>query len=386
VDLLEPALVADPHPHLRALREHDPVHWSDAHRAWLVLRHDDVIAGFRDPAFSSEGVVELPPGTGVRGLSSWMAFRDPPQHTRLRKLAQKAFTPRVAEKLRPRVQEIVDELLDDLASEGGGDFVQSFASPLPAIVIAEMLGVPPDDRDKFAAWSHDIKGVVFGMAGAARGARAWRGFEALEEYFEALLERFRRTPEDNLLSAIATAEDRGDLLSADEIVGTCVLLLFGGHETTTNLLSSGLLALLRHPEERHRLDENPGLWRSAVEELLRFEGPMKLVVRRPREARSLRGHAIQPGERVFLVQAAANRDPNVFPDPDRLDVGRDPNPHVAFGHGLHFCMGAPLARMEAEVALATLLARYPDVQVTTDVPEYEPAILSRSLARLPIKL
>ncbi len=394
MDLLSPELVADPHPHFHAWRERDPVCWSERHRAWLLLRHDDVLAGFREAAFSSERVADFVSEAGDRGergpiarvLESWMSFRDPPDHTRLRKLVQKAFTPRVAEKLRPRIQELVHGLLDQLARDGGGDFVRSFAFPLPAIVIAELLGVPAEDRDLFKGWSEDIKGLVFGSPGPARLARARSGFESLADYFARLLERARRTPGDDLLSALAAAEEQGDLLSADELVGSCVLLLFGGHETTTNLLSTGVWALDRHPEQRARLTADPALDRSAVEELLRWDGPLKLMVRWAREPRSLRGREIRAGDRVFLVQSAANRDPAAFRDPDALDLARDPNPHVAFGHGIHFCLGAPLARLEAQIAFRTLLTRFPGFRVEPGARDWQPSVLGRSLLALPIEL
>ncbi len=397
MDLLSPELVANPHPWLHRLRARDPVCWSPRHRAWLLLRYDDVVAGFRDPAFSSERVADFVAEAGAgpddeergpiaRVLSSWMSFRDPPDHSRLRRLVQKAFTPRVAEKLRPRIQEIVHGLLDDLARDGGGDFVRGFAFPLPAIVIAELLGVPAEDRDLFKGWSEDIKGLVFGSPDPARLERARHGFECLSDYFGSLLERFRSAPGDNLLSALAAAEEQGDLLSSDELVGTCVLLLFGGHETTTNLLSTGLLALHQNPRERARLLADPDLYRSAVEEILRWDGPLKLMVRWAREPRAVRGVEIRAGDRVFLVQTAANRDPERFPDPDRFDLGRGDNAHLAFGHGIHFCLGAPLARLEAQIGLRTVLTRFSGFQVETDTPEWQPSILGRALQRLPVSL
>ena len=227
---------------------------------------------------------------------------------------------------------------------------------------------------------------MFGSPEAGRRARARDGFANLERYFRDLLEHYRRAPEHNLLSAIAAARDAGDGLTADEVVATCVLLLFGGHETTTNLLSTGLLALWRWPEQRTRLAADPGLCRAAVEEFLRYDGPLKLLVRWAREDRVLSGAKIRAGDRVFLVQAAANRDPARFPEPDRLDLGRHDNAHVAFGHGIHFCLGAPLARIEAEVAFNTILARLPGLRVETEAPEYQPTILSRALARLPVRV
>jgi cytochrome P450 len=360
VDLLSPELIADPHPHFSRLRERDPVHWSERHRAWILLRYDDVTAGFRDPAFSSEradalvtdrkpGPAGAAPDASARVLRNWMEFRDPPDHTRLRRLVQKAF-------------------------------------PLPAIVIAELLGVPAQDRDLFKSWSEDIKGLVFGSPEGARLERAQAGFAHLEAYFERLIERLTRDPADNLLSALCAAREAEDLLRREELIGTAVLLLFGGHETTTNLLSTGLRALALHPEQRACLAADPDLIAPAVEELLRWDGPLKLMVRRAREDRELRGCRIRAGDRVFLVMTAANRDPDVFPDPDRLDLSRVDNAHIAFGHGSHFCLGAPLARVEARIALSTVLQRFPELSVETERPEWQPSILGRSLLRLPVRL
>lgn len=390
MDLLAPELIADPHPHYHALRSRDPVHWSDRHRAWLLTRYDDVVAGFRNPAFSSERVGALVDelgherdlGPSARVLERWMVFRDPPDHTRLRRLVQKAFTPRVAERMRPRIEAIVERHLDRLEARGGGDFVRDFAFPLPAIVISELLGIPPEDRDAFKRWSEDIKGLVFGSAaGGARLARARAGFEQLERYFARRLERVRDRGDASLLAGLAEAHERGDLLSGEELVATCILLLFGGHETTTNLISTGLWHLLRQPGARSRAIDA-----AAVEELLRYDGPIKLLVRSAIDDCEVRGRKIRAGDRVFLVQSAANRDPDQFPDPDRLDLGRSHNPHLAFGHGIHFCLGAPLARVEARVALGAVLERFPDIRVTTDTPQWQPTILSRALAGLPVQL
>lgn len=390
VDLLSPALVADPHPALHALRARDPVHWSPRHEAWLLTRHDDVSAAFRDARLSNDRVGSLfsdPASLEARILSHWMEFQDPPRHTRLRALVSKAFTPRVVEALRPRVAALVDELLDEIEAAPRCDLVAAFAHPLPASVIAEMLGVPAADRGLFRGWSDDILGLVFGGGGSERFARARKGFAELDAYFRALLDARRKAPRDDLLSALVAAEERGDALSRDEVVGTCVLLLFGGHETTTNLLASSVWLLDRNPDARERLRREPGLLASAVEELLRYEGPSKLMVREVREPVEMRGRRFAPGERVFLLQCAANRDPEVFPEPDRLDLARRPNPHLGFGFGVHYCLGAPLARLEAQLAIPALLARFPALRVLDDArsaPSWRPTLLSRGLARLPV--
>jgi len=389
IDLLAPGLVADPHPALHALRARDPVHWSARHQAWLVSRHDDVSAAFRDPRLSNDRVGSIFGASErdtveARILSHWMEFQDPPRHTRLRALVSKAFTPRVVESLRPRVIELVDELLGDIAATPRCDLVAAFAHPLPASVIAEMLGVPAEDRVLFRGWSDDILGLVFGSGGSERFERARKGFAELDAYFRALLEARRSAPRDDLLTALVAAEERGDALSRDEIVGTCVLLLFGGHETTTNLLASSVWLLDRHPAERERLRREPALLASAIEELLRFEGPSKMMVREVRAPLTLRERRLEPGQRVFLLQCAANRDPEIFADPDRLDLARRPNPHLGFGFGVHYCLGAPLARLEAQVAIAALLARFPGLRVLEEAPSWRPTLLSRGLAKLAV--
>ncbi len=396
IDLLSPELVADPYPALARLRAEAPVCWSERHGAWLVTRFDDVSAGFRDPRLSSDRVGSFLPDRPsarreaaeddptARILSNWMEFKDPPDHTRLRRLVQKAFTPRTVESLRPRVQEIVEALLLDLARAGRADLVRSFAYPLPAIVIAEMLGVPVEDRDLFKGWSDDVLGLVFGAGASDRHVRARRGFRELEAYMDGMLRRARAHPADDLLSALAAAEEQGDVLSRDEVIGTCVLLLFGGHETTTNLLGTSVWLLHRHPEARERLRREPGLFPQAIEEFLRFDGPSKMMVRWPIEDLELRGRKIRRGERVFLLQNAANRDPEAFSEPDRLDLSRRPNAHLGFGFGIHYCLGAPLARLEAQLALPALLRRFPDLRVETDTPEWNPTLLSRGLRSLPV--
>ena len=393
-DLLAPDVVADPHAHFARLRAEDPVHWSERHRAFVLTRYDDVSTALRDPVLSADRLAspghEAEPGPAVRTLSRWLVFNDPPDHTRLRRLVNRAFTARVVESLRAHVSALVDGLLDDVEEAGGGDLVARFAYPLPAMVIAELLGAPPEDRDRFRAWSDDVGTVVFGAVGSPdRYARAERGLAEFSDYFAALVaaaEERRREGSggDGLLSTLVAARDRDDALSADEVVATAILLLFAGHETTTSLLANGTLALLRFPDQLARLRKDPGLAPSAVEELLRYDGPATIVVRRAAADHERRGRRIPAGSRVFLAVAAANRDPERFADPDRLDLARRDNAHLGFGTGIHLCLGAPLARLEGQVALPALLARFPDLRLATDRLEWHPALLSRSLTALPV--
>jgi cytochrome P450 len=293
----------------------------------------------------------------------------------------------MVEALRPAVEEIVEELAASLAAADRADFVAEFAYPLPSRVIALLLGVPANDRGDFKRWSEEIEPIVFGGPDdrAERRGRARQGLLELERYFGELLERRRREPADDLLSALARAEEAGDALSRDEVVATCILLLFAGHETTTNLIGTGLLSLVRNPSEMGRLRADRALLRGAVDELLRYEGPTKAQPRVAAVDLELRGRRIRRGERLFLVQAAANRDPAKFADPDRLDVGRADNDHLAFGYGIHHCLGAPLARLEAEVAFGRLLAAPWDLELD-GAPEWRRTVLSRGVRRLPVRV
>jgi cytochrome P450 len=395
-DFLSPELVENPYPYLHRLRAEDPVHWSRHHQAWVLTRYDDVAGAFLDARLSSQRIGSLLPAEPTpeerasfdpiyRLLGNWMVFQDPPHHVRLRRLARAAFGVRTVTRLRPAIEALVDSFVAELARAGGGDFVRSFAYPLPATVIAKLLGVPECDLERFRDWSEDILPLVFGATGRAdRRDRAIGGLRALEAFFHDLLERYQREPADNLLTELSRAEEKGDVLSVDEVIATCILLLFAGHETTTSLLASGTLHLDRHPTERRKLAERPELGEPAVEELVRYDGPSKMQVRIAREDFELRGRRIRSGQRLMLCQAAANRDPEQFPDPDRLDLAREKNDHLGFGLGIHFCLGAPLARLEAQIAFTALARRLPGLRVTTERPQWHPNVLGRGLTSLAV--
>jgi cytochrome P450 len=320
-------------------------------------------------------------------LADWMTFKDGADHRRLRFLVNRAFTPRVVAKMRDQIATITEGLIDALPASGEADLVAGYAYPLPAIVIAEMLGVPTADRDRFKSWSGDISSLVFGAVDDPdRHDRAESGMTELVDYFQGLIEVAEGGGDETLLDHLVRVRgEDGDALSHDELLAMCTLLLFGGHETTTNLLSSGMLALLTHPEERRRLEAEPDLAESAVEEFLRFDGPAKVSVRVAAERLELRGKTIEPGDRVFLVLAAANRDPEGFPDPDRLDLGRTPNRQIGFGIGPHYCLGAPLARLEGVVSIPLVLRRLEGLRLADGAAlEYRPTLLSRSLKSLPV--
>lgn len=396
-DLLTPRAGADPYAVLAALREHDPVHWSDAHRAWLLTRYDDVSAAFQNKALSSDRVRPLREARRssdatsasdrvLELLSGWMVVNDPPVHTRLRKLAGGAFKAQRISVMGEQITGLVDGLLDGFS--GTGDLISEVAYPLPATVIATMLGAPVADRDRFRDWSDELALVAFGTGGTARAdrhERALRGLREMDDYFRGLIALRRREPGEDMLTAMmATDEDGDDRLADDELVAMCALLLFAGHETTTNSIANATLTLLRHPDQLDRLRAEPDLLAPAVEELLRFEGPIKVLNRWVVADTEIGGRAIAPGQRVHLVLASANRDAARFADPDRLDIGRTPNPHIAFGKGIHACIGAQLARMETRIALGRIVERLPGLRLAGE-PEWKDSLASRSLAALPVE-
>jgi pimeloyl-[acyl-carrier protein] synthase len=386
---MDPEFVANPYPTYHRLRAEDPIHHS-ALGFWVLTRYEDVVAVLRDPRFAKEAIaayVAARFGLTAPGAGLSMLDRDPPDHTRLRGLVNKAFTPRVVEVLRPHIQQIVDGLLDRVEGTHAMDLIEDFAYPLPVIVICEMLGVPVADRERFKAWGVDIaRGLdaimlppdsdVSRRSGAAR--------TALAEYFRELIADRRASPRADLLSGLIAAEEAGDKLSEEELLATCILLLVAGHETTVNLIGNGTLALLRHPAELRRLRDDPGLIGSAVEELLRYDGPVQRTARIPSEDVTIRGRTIDKGEMVMPFIGAADRDPAQFPDPDRLDITRADNRHIAFGWGIHFCLGAPLARVEGQIAINTLVQRLPKLALATDRPEYRQSLTLRGLAALPV--
>jgi cytochrome P450 len=395
--LTAPAFYADPYPVYRRLREEAPVYRSEAIGAWLLTRYDDVSATVRDPRrFSSRGrfsaVFEpLAPQERehLRPLADHFAVgllgSDPPDHTRLRGLINRAFTPRVVEGLRPRVEELVEGFLDAVQGRGGMDAIADFAYPLPATVIAELLGAPPETRDDFKRWSDGI--LAFQGTGRATPDlldRAQRDLLVMRAFLGELLEARRREPTEDLLGRLVAAEAEGDKLSEAELLTTCVTLLTVGHETTTNLIGNGLYTLLRHPDQLARLRSEPDLLPTAVEEMLRYESSLQRNPRRLAEDVELGGHRLRRGDFVLQVLGAANRDPARFPEPDRFDVSRQPNRHLAFGHGIHFCLGAPLARLEAPIAIGTVLRRMPELRLAADGVRWQAHGLRRSLTALPV--
>ena len=320
-------------------------------------------------------------------LARSMLFTDPPDHTRLRTLVSKAFTPKVVEGMRPHVQAIVDRLLDRVASQGAMDAIADLAYPLPVTVISEMLGVPPADGETIKRWSDDLARGLDAIAMPVEPEVMTRGTaaaRALGEYFVALIAERRQRPREDLLSELIAAEEAGERLSEQELLSTCVLLYVAGHETTVNLVGNGLLALLRHPDQRRRLAGDPGLLPAAVEELLRYDAPVQRTGRLAAIDLELGGQPIPAGSLVLGLLGAANRDPERFPDPDRLDLGRTGERHLAFGWGIHVCLGASLARLEAQLALGSILARWPRLRLAADEVTWRAGATIRGLAALPV--
>lgn len=392
-DLLRPEVIADPHPVFARLRELGSIWWSEPHHAWLVTRYNDISEAYRNRALSSDRIRPLlavrraeqsPSATRVQELlSQWMVVSDPPEHTRLRRLVAGAFKQQRISAMTQRIQDLVDDLLDDFIAEGHSDLIQHLAYPLPAIVIAEMLGVSPEDRDQFRHWSDELALVAFGASGDERYERSLNGLEEMISFFRELIELRRRKPGNDMISAMMAGDGSGDELTENELLAMCSLLLFAGHETTTNSIANGIVSLLQFPDQLALLREHPEIISTAVEELLRFDGPIKVLTRWVKADTELAGRKIRAGERVYLVVASANRDGEKFANPDVLDLRRSPNPHLAFGKGVHACLGAQLARLETRIAVNSIVQRLPGLRLAGE-PVYKASLAARALEGLQV--
>jgi cytochrome P450 PksS len=396
VNLASPAFKANPYPFYARLRAEAPVHamtLPDKRTAWLVTRYDDVVGVLKDERLIKDKRIALTPAQAARQpwipgllkpLERNMLDLDPPDHTRLRGLVHTAFAPRLIENLRERVETLTDELLDAVERRGRMDLIRDYALPLPTTIIAELLGVPVRDRHRFHRWSNHI---VTGVATTWGLVRLMPSLMAFLRYIRRLVRARRAAPGDDLVSALVQSRETGDRLNEDELLAMISLLLIAGHETTVNLIGNGMLALLRHPEQHELLRNDPSLIKSAVEELLRYDGPLEMATERyAREDLSVAGVTIPRGERVFAVLASANRDNRQFDRPDDLDLRREPNRHVAFGLGIHYCLGAPLARLEGQIAINTLLRRLPGLRlaVRPDALPWRPGLVLHGLKALPV--
>ncbi|HEV3367145.1 MAG TPA: cytochrome P450 [Acidimicrobiales bacterium] len=401
-DPFDPTWASDPFPLYADLRQRAPIHRNDL-GFWVVARHADCLAVLRDRRASSDSlnvaVERMPEGfrtpiaeddpvaAAMLEMRPFL-FRDPPDHTRLRGLVSKAFTPKVVEALRIGTQLVVDELLDAAMEAGQVDLLEAFAYPLPVRVICDLLGVPVEDQDRFKVWSGALaRGLDpdFLLTTEVIEARGEAVLQFSQYFFELLAER-RQEPGEDLLSRLVQAEDGGTVLSEGELLSTCILLLVAGHETTVNLISGGTLALLRNPDQWERFRTDPEVHRSGVEEMLRFVSPVQLTGRALTEDCEFGGVRFAAGDFAMLLLASGNHDPDQFEDPERFDVTRTPNNHLGFGFGIHHCLGAPLARMETQVALASLARRAPDLALAADDVTYKSNIVLRGMESLPVSM
>jgi len=390
---------SDPYTIYQYYRLYDPIHWGAAPTptlpgSWYITRYADVVTVLKDPRFGRELRRILPPDSipplpdalrpFVEMAGQWMLFRDPPDHTRLRTLVNKAFTPAAVMRLRPRIEAIANGLVDSIIPVGGMDLIADYAFPLPVTVIAEMLGVPATNRQQLREWSIALAAAIDVRQSLEVTARAGQVTLALMVFLQSLIAAKRQQPDDDLLSALIAAEEQGERLGEAELIAMCILLLVAGHETTVNLIGNGMLALLRHSDQLELWRQNPALSQTAIEELLRFDAPVQMTFRFVMEDVELDGKLLRKGDSVGIILGAANRDPAQFPDPDRLDLRRTDNRHHAFGAGIHYCLGAPLARLEGQIAIHTLLQCLPNIQMQTSEPIWREMISFRGLRSLPI--
>jgi cytochrome P450 len=398
-----PAYVTNPYPLYRALRQREPVRRDPLAPVWVVTSYEHTLTVLRDPRFNKDPFIaeRLPraareqlgvsDAAGARSAAEniSMLFLDPPDHTRVRSIFTKAFTPRTLETVRTRIHEICNDQIELMSRDGTNttDLVQTLAYPLPVLVIAELLGFPRQDHAKLKRWSDEMAAALGFIPTEDDRIRAAKARDEMRDYFfDQIVPRLRRSPDNSLVSRLLEMEARGEGLNEDELFSNSVLLLGAGHETTTGLISNGVLALLQHRDQLDALRADPSLIGSTVDELLRYDPPVQWVSRTAGQDLELGGQTIRRGELVLASLGAANRDPAVFPDPDRFDIRRKDNKHLAFGSGIHFCLGAALARMEAEIAIAALVARYPDLQLATKKLHWRKGITFRGLETLPLKL
>lgn len=380
---------ARPHALYKQMREQDPIYNvmdGMGQNVWFFTRYHDTVAVLKDPRFMKNWMTnrdgidpdDFHPIWGQ--VEMHLLNQDPPNHTRLRALVHKAFTPRAVRELQPRIQEVADDLLDNMAAANETDLIESFALLLPIVVISEMLGIPATDRDNFRKWSQ----ILIGDDNESKPATIMQ----FAEYMTEKIEERRANPTDDILSGLVNAEEAGDTLNRGELLSMIILLIVAGHETTVNLIGNGMLTLFEHPEQLQLLKNNPDHIKTAIEEMLRFNGPVDATTFRfAAEDVEWDGHKIKKHDVIHPLLLAANRDADVFENPDTFDITRDPNPHVAFGHGIHYCVGAPLARMEGAIAINSLLARFPDIRLNAnpDTLEWGNILLLHGLKALPVK-
>jgi cytochrome P450 len=383
----------NPYPIYHRFRDDHPMHRSEL-GIWTLTRYHDILAVLRDDRFSADprnatALDELNEQeetvSPIRdSAGTVLLFTDPPDHTVMRTLVNKAFTPRTVEKLRSHISEIVDDLLDPISSQDGMDVIGDFAYPLPALVICELMGVPVEDRDSFKGWSSEVAPILDPVSTPETLNKAMGTIAQFGMYFWALIEDRRKEPRDDFLSALISAEENDQKLTTEQLLSLCVLIFIAGHETTQNLIGNGLLALLRSRDQLETLRDDPSLIKGAVEELLRYDSPVQLTARSATADIQVAESTISKGEEVIVLLGAGNRDPSVFPDPDRLDITRQKSQVVSFGGGAHFCLGAGLARLEGEIAFPALLGRFPGIELDED-PQFRPTFTLRGLESLKVR-
>ncbi|MCC7449878.1 MAG: cytochrome P450 [Anaerolineae bacterium] len=395
---LAPEFQANPYAYYAGLRAAAPVFFWEQWGMYFLSRYDDCVTVLRDSRFGHEFdrvftpeqmVAFPPPPENQRPLiemeRNWMLLRDAPAHTRLRMLVHKAFTPRTVERMRSHIEDIVRDRMDTVQDKGEMDVIADLAFPLPVTVIAELVGIPDSDQMLFRRWSRDLAFTLELTDDPAvydQGAAATLEFTA---YLRQLIAERRKNPQEDLLTALVAAEEAGDKLSEDELIATVILLLLAGHETTVNLIGNGTLALLRNPDQFAKLKADPSLSRNAVEEIIRYDSPVQLTSRLAVEDVEVGGQAVRRGQTVVTLLGAANRDPNQFDDPNTFDITRPgADKHIGFGNGVHFCLGAPLARMEGAIVFSQLAQRFPNLALVTDAPKYRPTLVLRGLEALPV--
>ena len=393
----DPATLANPYPLLAQMRDEDPCHWSPRLKSWVLTRYDDVKAVTQDGSMSSNRLqpffASMPSdearkiGDIIRYLSLWMVFKDPPEHTRLRRLTSRVLHVKSMQGMRPQVEEIAAWLLGGMRGKDEFDFIAEFAGPLPCLVIMAMLGVPREDLGLMKQLSDDMALFI----GSSRVSpekydTAQAATHAMAEYFRAQIDARRAAPRADLLSELVHLRDGDDRLSEDELVATCILLLFAGHETTTNHIANGLLSLMQFPGEMRKLRADPSLTNAAVEELLRHEGPSGAQVRIVQVEHQRHGKTLKAGDRLFMMLNAANRDPRAYAQPDVLDIERDGVAHLTFGYGAHICLGFPLARTEGQVAFPAVLRRYARIEPATSTQPWLNSLVFRGMTALPVRV
>jgi len=384
--LFTPDFYRNPYPVYSALRRYDPVHWDEDHQLWVLTRYTDVAAALVSPGLvRGSGEVTIKTDDPLRRvLSRMMLFSEPPRHTRLRSLANRAFTPRRVEGTRVRIQAIVDELFERIGGRRDVDVIADLAYPLPVIVISEVLSLPRVDIALFKRWSDDV--IAYSAGAIDMEERARTSVTELLGYFNELVGRLRRQPDNTIMSALVEVESAGSRLDGEELLANAILLLMNGHETTTDTIGNGVLALLQNPDQLEKLQAQPKLIVSATEEMMRYDGAVQLRGVGAAQKVEIGGKEIASGQTVYMVIGAANRDAEQFAEPDRFDIERSPNRHLEFGNGIHFCVGAALARAEAQIAIGSLLARYPDLELGGGQLEWKSIPVFRGLKSLPIHI